>query len=280
MAIDKFIPQIWSARLLENLRNNLVYAGLMNREYEGEIKAYGDTVKINSIGAVTIGDYVKNTDIAAAETLTDAQRELKIDQAKYFNFQIDDVDRAQQHPKIMDGAMREAGYGLANTADQYLASLYTDIDAANQLGSDAAVEALTADNAYEKLVDLKVKLDEANCPMAERFAVIPPWLHGLLLKDARFIGPGTAKTDQTLANGYVGKAAGFDLYMSNNVPNTAGDKYKVIGGVREAWAYAEQILDLEAYRPEKRFADAMKGLHVYGAKVVRPTCLALLTCAG
>src|SRR5574344_2712628 len=117
MAIDNFIPKIWSARMLQYLDKAHVYANAVNRDYEGEIKAYGDTVKINSVGAITIGDYTKNTDIADAETLTDAQVELKIDQAKYFNFCVDDIDKAQQNPKVMDTAVNRASYGLADVSD-------------------------------------------------------------------------------------------------------------------------------------------------------------------
>lgn len=285
MAIDNFIPAVWSAQLLTALDKSLVYANLCNRDYEGEIKAYGDQVKINSLGDVTIGTYTKNSNISAAETLTDAQRILLIDQAKYFNFQIDDVDKAQQHPKVMQEAMSKAAYALADVADQHIAGLYTEISADNAIGTDVAAKVIAVaaatgvDPAYEMLVDLAVKLTEANVPSAGRWVVLPPWYHGILLKDSRFISAGTAKTDSVLANGFVGRAAGFDIYESNNVPNTNGALYKVIAGYSGALSYAEQILDVEAYRPELRFADAVKGLHVYGAKVVRPTGLALLTCS-
>ncbi len=96
MAINNFIPAVWSAQLLKALDKSLVYANLANRDYEGEIKSLGDQVKINSLGEVSIGTYAKNTNIDAAETLDDAQRILLINQGKYFNFQIDDVDKAQQ----------------------------------------------------------------------------------------------------------------------------------------------------------------------------------------
>lgn len=285
MAINNFIPAVWSAQLLKALGKSLVYANLANRDYEGEIKSLGDQVKINSLGEVSIGTYAKNTNIDAAETLDDAQRILLINQGKYFNFQIDDVDKAQQKPKVMQEAMVRAAYGLADTADKYIASLYTEISADNSIGSDAAAKVIAVaagtgiDAAYETLVDLAVKLTEANVPSAGRWVVLPPWYHGLLLKDARFISAGTVKTDSVLANGFVGSAAGFDIYESNNVPNTNSALYKVIAGYSGALSYAEQILDVEAYRPELRFADAVKGLHVYGAKVVRPTGLALLTCS-
>lgn len=285
MAINNFIPAVWSAQLLTALAKSLVYANLANRDYEGEIKAYGDQVKINSLGDVSVGLYTKNSNISAAETLTDAQRILLIDQARYFNFQIDDVDQAQQHPKVMQEAMSRAAYALADVADQHIAGLYTEISAGNALGTDVAPKVVSVAAAtgvvpaYEMLVDLAVTLTEANVPSTGRWVVLPPWYHGLLLKDSRFISAGTAKTDSVLANGFVGRAAGFDIYESNNVPNTNGALYKVIAGYSGALSYAEQILDVEAYRPELRFADAVKGLHVYGAKVVRPTGLALLTCS-
>lgn len=283
MAINNFIPSVWSAQLLNSLEKNLVYANLANRSYEGEIQAFGDQVKINSIGDVTIEAYSKNVNMNAAETLTDAQRILLINQANYFNFQIDDIDKAQQNPKIMQDAMAKAAYGLADAADQYIAGLYTEISADNSIGTDAT--AITLDvaagtgvsAAYETLVDLAVKLTEANVPTAGRWVVIPPWVHGLLLKDDRFVGAGSLATDDKLANGIVGRAAGFDVYESNNVPNTNGTLYKIIAGHADALSYAEQVLDVEAYRPELRFADAVKGLHVFGAKVVHPTGLALLT---
>ena len=133
MAINNFIPEIWSNELLVNLRKSLVagQAGVINRDYEGEIRNVGDTVHINSIGEVTIDDYVKNTDMAAPETLTDATRALEITEAKFFNFQVDDIDRVQQTPKVMAGAMAEAAYGLADVADQFILGLYEDADAGN-----------------------------------------------------------------------------------------------------------------------------------------------------
>ena len=285
MAINNFIPAVWSAQLLTALRKNLVYANLCNRDYEGEIRAYGDQVKINSLGDVSVGQYSKNTDISAAQTLTDAQRILEINQSWYFNFQIDDVDKAQQKPKVMEEAMRNAAYALADKADQYVAGLYTEISGTNTIGSDASPISIavaagqSTAAAYEKLVDLAVKLDEANVPKAARWVVLPPWYHGILLKDSRFISAGTLKTDEVLANGFVGRAAGFDIYTSNNVPNTSNALYKVISGYSGAWSYAEQIADVEAYRPERRFADAVKGLHLYGAKVTRPLGLALMVCS-
>jgi hypothetical protein len=202
---------------------------------------------------------------------------LSIDQGKYFNFAVDDVDKAQANANVMAEAMDRSGYGLRDKADQFIASHYTEVPAANLLGDDTTPVVPTATTAYEKLVDLGVLLDEANVPPNGRFVIVPSWFHGLLLKDDRFVKAGTSKTDATLANGQVGEAAGFNVLKSNNTPNTSGTKYKIIGGHKMAFSYAEQIVKVEAYRPQARFSDAVKGLHVYGGKLVRPYCWAVLT---
>jgi N4-gp56 family major capsid protein len=279
VALNSFIPQIWSARLLENLRKILVYAqpGVINRDYEGEIQEKGDTVKIHSIGAVTVANYVKNQDMNPVETLNDAETLLQITQQKYFHFQVDDVDKIQQHPKMMDAAMREAAYALRNVADQYIAGLYTDVAAGNAIGNDQNPIIPAKTNAYEYLVDLSVVLDDNDVPEVGRWVIVPPWFEGLMLKDDRFVKSGTEGGEQRLLNGLIGRAAGFDVLKSNNVPNTNGALYKIIAGHSIAWSYAEQVNQVEAYRPERRFADAVKGLHLYGGKTVRPTALAVLT---
>lgn len=277
MTIQNFIPQIWSARLLAHLDKRHVYVNLLNRDYEGEIKNFGDTVKINQIGEVTIKDY-DGKDIDAPEELSGEQQVLTIDQAKYFNFAIDDVDNAQTNPKLMDAAMERSAYAMADVVDQFAANLLAvNVHANNVIGSDAAPIVPTKETAYDNLVDLGTKLTEANVPMAGRWVVIPAWYHGLLLKDPRFVGNGTDYNQAILEGGEVGVAAGFKVYVSNNVPNTEGTKYKIIGGTMAAGSYAEQILKHEAYRPEKRFADAVKGLHVYGAKILQSKCIACLT---
>jgi hypothetical protein len=276
MAIANFIPEVWAARILSNLNKALVYGNIVNTDYEGDISQFGDQVHINSIGRVTIGSYTKDTDISDPEALTDTQQTLTINQAKYFNFQIDDIDKAQTQPKLMDEAMREAAYGLANVTDTYIAGLYTAIGAGNSIGDDTTPIVPTASTAYDKLIDLGVILDENNTPETDRFVVVPPWYYGLLLKDDRFVkyNPGA---DEVKRTGEVGEVDGMTVYKSNNVPNTSGTKYKIIAGYRGAIAFASQISEVEAYRPEKRFADAMKGLELYGAKVTRAANLALLT---
>jgi len=276
----EFIPTVWAARLIVALQNALVYgqANVCNRDYEGEIREAGNTVKIASIGAVNIDDYTRNEDITDAQVLTDAEQTLLIDNAKYFNFYVDSVDRAQSNVNIMDEAMRRSAWALRDHADKFLAAtMAAGVNAGNKIGSDGDPVVPTKDDAYEYLVDLGVALDEGNTPIEGRFVIVPAWFHGLLLKDDRFVRAGTLHSESRLANGEVGEAAGFRILKSNNVPNTSGAKYKIIAGHSVATSFAEQVLDLQTYKPEKRFGDAVKGLHVYGARFVNDTALAMLT---
>jgi hypothetical protein len=274
-----FIPTIWAGRLLAALNGSLVYGqtNVCNRDYEGDVREAGDTVKIASISDVSIGDYTRDTDITEPETLTDADQSLVIDQSKYFNFYVDSIDRAQQNVNVLDEAMHRSAWSLHSIADRYIASaMASAVTAPSTIGSTATPKVPTKDDAYEYLVDLSVLLDESDTPIRGRFAIVPGWFHGLLLKDDRFIRSGTPLGDARLANGEIGEAAGFRILKSNNVPNTSGAKYKIIAGHAVATTYVEQVLDVQAYKPEKRFGDAVKGLHVYGAKVVRPDSLAML----
>lgn len=275
MAITNFIPEVWSAQLLSSLKKSLVYAGpgVVSRDYEGEIANTGDTVRITSVSRPTVASYVKNSTTIAPENLTDAQRTLVIDQAKYFAFEIDDIDLRQSRDggRLMAEAAQEAAYALADTADQYVAALYTEADAGNALGTVAITSAALA---VTNLVNMKVKLDSANVPTAGRYVVVPPWYHGWLLQSDLFVRLDASGTTEGLRNGVVGRAFGFDVLVSNNSINVTGDDWSVLAGHPSAITFAEQITKVEAYRPENAFSDALKGLHLYGAKVVRPTALA------
>ena len=279
MAVTGFIPKLWSARLLNALDKSHVFANVVNRDYEGEIKKMGDTVHINTIGAVTIGTYTQNTDFSSGpETLATTDQTLTIDQAKYFNFQVDDIDKAQAAGDIMDKAMTRAAYGLADASDKYIAGILAGAADASNLDSSSAV-ALTSSNVYENVVKMRTILDKANVPTAGRWLVIPPEMYALILLDDRFVKTGGEMAEGILKTGLVAQAAGFDIYLSNNcvsVNSNSTDTYTIVGGVDSAATYAEQIVSTEAYRPEKRFADAVKGLHVYGAKVVDKAQLACL----
>lgn len=275
MSVKNFIPQIWSARLLAHLDKIHVYAGLVNRDYEGEIKQFGDTVKINQIGDITIKKYT-GAAIDAPDDLTGEQDTLTIDQANYFNFAIKDVDNAQTNPKLMNEAMARAAYGLNDTVDSLLAGIMV-AGAAGAIGSDESPFVPTKDDAYDLLVDLGTELTEKNVPLLGRWVVVPPFYHGLLQKDSRFVGNGTDVNMAILQGGHIGAAAGFQIYVSNNVPNTDGAKYKILAGTNASASFAEQITETEGYRPESNFSDAVKGLHLCGVKVLQKNALATLT---
>lgn len=280
MAITRFRPEIWSANLLVALRKTLVYAGpgVVNRDYEGEIQEAGDTVRITSISDPTVSTYTPNVTDITAEELTDAQRTLLIDQCKYFAFKVDDVDARQARGNVIPEAISRAAYKLADTVDQFVASLYTGVATANVVGSTGAAIATntTPANVYDLvLIPLMVKLDEANVGREGRYAIVPSSVHGQLLRDSRFIKMNESGTSEGLRNGMVGRAAGFDIMVSNNTPNPTGAVRVVQAGVDTAISFAEQINKTEAYRPEGGFSDAIKGLALYGSKLVRPDSLAV-----
>lgn len=279
MSIATFIPEIWSKLLLASLKKSLVYAqmGVVNRDYEGEIAEQGDTVTINSISRPTIGTYVKGTTTIVPEQLTSAQRKLIVDQSKYFAFEVDDIDARQAAGSVLPEAIRESAYGLRDVADTYVASLYTGVASANDLGTIAVVTGTPTDAYDDVLVPLKVALDDASVPLEDRWCVIPPWFHGRLLRDDRFVRADASGTTKGLRNGQAGDAAGFRILVSQNTPNPVGDDNVVMAGYPGAISYAEQINKVEAFRPEDSFSDAVKGLHLYGAKLVRPSGIAIAT---
>lgn len=263
MAIINFISTIWSENLLKQLDKKYIGVLNCNREFEGDIKEQGSIVKICGVGNVTVSDYEKNTDMTTPETLSDTLSLLRINQAKYFNFQIDDVDRAQSNPKLMDEAMRTAAAALANAADAYVYSLYSE--SATTVTEDAA----SAENIVNHIIDLKTKMMKANVMNSDDIVIeVSPEVAALLLKAKVDLG---SDNYDALENGVLGKIAGCKIFVSNNVFVDEEDYHKCVVRTKRAVAFAEQISEVEAYRPEKRFADAVKGLHLYGAKIVYPT---------
>ena len=265
MAITNMLPQIWSARILAKLEKNLVFAqpGVVNRDYEGDIRADGDRVHIHSFNDLTIGSYTKNSTTITYEQLTDTRVTLLVDQARYFSFKIDDIDAAQMRPKLIDAAADRAAYQLAEDSDSYIAGLYSG---ASTSSPDNTVETsqFTATNVYQKLVDLSVLMDQVNLPSEGRFVVVPPWVKGLLLQNSTFV---TASKPDAVLNGQI---AGLNILVSNNVKTTGTSPVvsHMMAGHPSALAYAEQIVNLEGLRLEGSFADAVRGLHLYGARVL------------
>ncbi|MCE5322136.1 P22 coat protein - protein 5 domain protein [bacterium] len=266
MSVNNFIPELWSDRIFRKLQKTLVYGSLVNRDYEGEIAQKGDTVKIGSVGPVSVEDYTPNVTNIVAEELEDSQMNLEITQSKYFAFKVDDVDARQASGNLMAEGMDKAAFSMRDKADQYIASFYADASSITES------TAITSKNVYAALLSLGEALDDLNVPAEGRWCVIPSWFKTKLVL-AKYVVENTS--NDAFDNGRIARCAGFDLRQSNNVPND-GTNYKIMAGTDRAITYAEQINKVEAYRPESSFSDAVKGLHVYGAKVIDPDCMAVL----
>jgi N4-gp56 family major capsid protein len=275
MSIERFKPEIWSAVLLKAKERKLVFAqpAVVNRDYEGDISQQGDVVHISSIGDPTIVTHTKG-DTISYEDLQDAGQTMPIDQGQRYAFKVDDIDKRQAKGDVMGEAMRRAAYLLAKTVDTYVAGLYTGVDSANAIGTTAIT---TGALAYTGLVNLRTKLAAADIPDEGRYVIVPPWYYGLLLQEDKFVRLDASGTTDGLRNGHVGRAAGFDVYESNACINVTGDDYIVQAGVNAAISYADQIVETEALRLQTTFADAVRGLHVWGCKLVRPDFIATLT---
>lgn len=306
MALNEFIPEIWSPKVLIALEKLHVFASLANRDYQGEIANMGDTVRISGIGDITISDYTKDTDISAPQALSDAQTALVIEKAKYFNFALDDVDQRQGVAKnLMDVAAERAAYQISDSIDNYVAGFYTYASSSNLIGSSGSPVTPTAGSmntttgigtgttVYDYLVQLNQLLTQSLIPKQGRWCVVPPWVTTMLVQDIRFTAYNTPEANARLIDGkldasggnlgdqMLGRIAGMDVYESNNAPHlsgtvgASGSHDVVIAGHGMGLTYADNLVKVEAYRPPYRFADAVKGLHLFGAKVTRPQALAV-----
>lgn len=286
-----FIPEIWSGKLIENFYDATVLAAISNTDYEGEIRRMGDTVNIRTQPNITIRDYVKG------QTLTVEQPEapklqLLIDKGEYFACVEDDVDRVQSDIKMMDMWSKDASEQMKIKIDQrVLTDILPDIAATNKganageqsasfnLGTTGSPLTVTKDGAstttpvIDLIVDMGTVLDEANVPENDRFLVIPAKMAGLIkkseLKDASLTGDGTTP----LRNGRLGMIDRFTLYVSHNL-NVSSGKTSLIAGHKMGFTFASQMTEMESIRAESTFGNIVRGLQVYGYKVVKPQALA------
>jgi len=251
-----------------------VYGSLANRDYEGEIANAGDTVHITSFSDPAVRSYTKNSDISW-DLLTDATRALIVDQADYFAFTVDDIDRRQALPGFVAKASQGAAYNLANEVDSYVSGLMVSATDGTAQDLGHLTFDISDNTAYGHIVDMRTKLNRNNVPMQGRWVVVSPEIYAALLQDNRFIKANEAGTTQGLREGFVGRMAGFDVYESNTVPEPTSGTYHVIAGSSIACTFADQITETEAIRLQDQFGDGLRGLHLYGAKVVYPTALVL-----
>ena len=257
MSYQTFKPEVWAELTNRNLNKQLVFGALANRNYEGKIENMGSSVRVPSIGSVTVGDYT-GADITFQED-TGAYQTININKAKYFALKMDDVDKAQAIPGVIEALTDQAIYEMADVVDTELAKLYAKC-------KSKVAGVIGTDKVSDKIIDLAVKMDEDNVPTANRWLVISPEIYGQLIKEV----PTISKGENTLGinqSYFIGSWGGFTIYKSNNVQRTA-KKYHCMAGVSAGLTLAMQINKMEAGRFEKSFGEYVKGLQLFGCDVM------------
>ena len=259
-----FKPTIWSKFIEQTLGKYTVFENDCNYRFKGEV-GKGKTVKILGVTRPSIGDYTGEK-IADPEVFDGVEQELKIDQAKYFNFMIDDVDEAQCVEGVMEAFIDEASKAMAECRDSYIAEII-----AKGADEDMVSEYTLAD------------MDKTEVKAAIDKGIQKLWENGVSQKDditiylnpamyllfQEYITETKTDNDEAIASGILGNYAGAKVKMSNNFYNEEGTEYLFIK-TKKAVAFASGIDETEAYRPEGLFSDAVKGLNTYGGKVIRP----------
>ncbi len=265
MAINNFIPTIWSEHLYNSMKNKRIGAEHCNRVYEGEILGKGSTVRICGLEDVTISDYTKNTNMNEPQVLNDNYRDLVIDQAKYFNFLIDDIDRVQATPQLMELAINNTAVALANKAEWEIFNQYY------RASHTTDCFETTPENVFNHILDARTKILEANVDCPDDIVVeLSPRVAGFLYR-AKILY--SSDNNNILETGYIGNIGGCKVYVSTQIAREIDDytdTHHCLIRTKRAIAFAEQLSEIEAYRPELRFADAVKGLYLFGCKTVYP----------
>lgn len=266
-----FIPEIWSQKLNTMLAKNCVMLQCVNRNFEGEIKNQGDSVKIITPAEVTIST-VSDSAITYSE-LAPTETDLVIDQKKFFAFKINDVAQAQANQSIMEAHLQNAKNAIEEVQDTYLLGQHAYVDSNNVVGGTTAVT-LDKTTIYSNFVALALKLKNANALSNNQkpWVVINPTIESYLLQSTEFIGANNV-ADETLREGAIGRIAGMDVLVSTNLTATAG-KFYVLAGTNEAVTFASQLSKIESLRDKDSFSDLVRGLYLYGAKTVQPKALA------
>ena len=269
MAYDKFIPELWSEAIQRELEGAYVFAEDCNRQWEGDVKTKGDTVHILGVGKPTIKTLARanaSNDIDGPQEIADSEVTLVINQIRYFNYMVGDIDKAQAINGLMDALSKETSEALADTVDTYISAFAVD-EQVETLKSEA--QTVTKDNVLDILDEAIQKLYENDVKNSTEVVVtISPRFY-TLFKQA-YIKADT-NNSAMLKNGKVGMYGNVTVKMSNNVHKTEdGATDNIMIRTKRAIAYAQPLTHTEAYRPESKFADAVKGFILFGAKVVRP----------
>jgi len=264
-----FIPEIFSKLLQAKFYKQSVLPAISNNDYEGEISGQGDKVNIRTVPAVTINNY---TGTVTNQDLTSSTIELLIDQAKYYSFKVDDILAAQADVNMLEAASSDASEGMRIAVEtDVLSSVVTG---ATTVGAQATI---TSSNILAAILDQAKALDELNIPEEGRFIVLSPEFVSMLkqseLRQAYLTGDGTSP----LRNGKVGMVDRFNVYQSNMLytPGSGADAgyTHVLAGHPKAISFASQFTSAETVRLETTFGDAVRGLKVFGSKVIVPDAL-------
>lgn len=265
MAITGFIPEVWNAQLLLDFREQAAAAALVNRTYEGDARV-GNTVHITSVVDVAIKDYAAAGRTTSPDAVTDDPQSLLIDQEKNFDFLIDDIDRAQAAGS-MDAYTQSAGLGLAEDADQFLLNLAAAGGTTTINGGGTAPA--SGNDAFDVLRDLRKALNKLHVPLSQRVAFVNAEFASLLVgADSKLTEVDTSGDSSGLRDGTLGRLLGFRIVESENLPITASAQ--VVAFHQPSVAFVSQVNDTEAMRDTDSFSDRLRGLHVYGGKVIRP----------
>lgn len=267
-----FIPEIWSQKLNSMLQKECVMLQCVNRNYEGEIKNQGDTVKIITPAAVSVSTLT--SDNITYKELSPSATDLVIDQKKFFAFKINDVAQVQANTDIMEAHLENAKKAIEEVQDAYLLSMHSNVETANTVGSDTTPIALSKSTIYEQFVKLALCLKNSNAVSASKrpWVVINPTIESYLLQSTEFIGAHNV-ADETLREGAIGRIAGMDVLVSTNL-SAVDSKYYVLAGTNDAITFASQLSKIESLRDKDSFSDLVRGLYLYGAKTVQPKALA------
>ena len=276
MAYEKFIPSVWAEDIDRELERLCVFVEDCNTKYEGKVKKQGESVTILGVGRPTIKTLARKNasdDIDGPETIEDGSIVMYIHQIAYFNYMVGDIDQAQAVNGVMEALSSETSEVLANEVDRYIASKAVDSDVPKLYSAPVKVVSGQAADGEKNVLDI---LDEAIQKLQENdisdntpiVVTISPRFYTLLKKAYRELD-----TDNSgiIKHGKVGMYGNVTVKRSNNVHKTdKGEVDNIMIRTKRAVAFAKPLTHTEAYRPEKKFADAVKGYILYDAKVVRP----------
>lgn len=269
MAYSNFIPSVWAESINRELERACVFVEDCNRQYEGSVASKGDSVHILGVGKPTIKSLDRanaSGEIDSAEEIEDTSVILNINQVRYFNYMVGDIDKAQAVGGLMDTLSSETSEGLANEMDKFISNMATSEDV-SKLTSTATVA--TKDNVLDILDDAIMKLQENDVSMSSGITVTVSPRFYKLFKQA-YIGKDTSNSE-LLKNGKVAMYGNVTVKLSNNVAKTDdGAVDNIMIRTKRAIAFVNPLTHTEAYRPEKTFADAVKGFVLFDGKVVRP----------